>query len=174
MELIKLNLEIPYEKAGAEKPESAAQLVCYLQQPQNMPVPRPAVVICPGGGYRYTSSRESESIAMQYLAAGMQAFVLYYNCAPAVFPCALLELAKSVSIVRSHAAEWKKDFSRRLLSRRPPGSQLRMLLESKLCLRTTRSFGRRHSPKWKYPLLSSHHIRRVRPQRLLQRAVQRT
>ena len=63
MELIKLNLEIPYEKAGAEKPESAAQLVCYLQQPQNMPVPRPAVVICPGGGYRYTSSRESESIA---------------------------------------------------------------------------------------------------------------
>ena len=54
MELIKLNLEIPYEKAGAEKPESAAQLVCYLQQPQNMPVPRQAVVICPGGGYRYT------------------------------------------------------------------------------------------------------------------------
>ena len=74
-----------------------------------MPVPRPAVVICPGGGYRYTSSRESESIAMQYLAAGMQAFVLYYNCAPAVFPCALLELAKSVSIVRSHAAEWNID-----------------------------------------------------------------
>lgn len=104
-----MNLEIPYEKAGAEKPESAAQLVCYLQQPQNMPVPRPAVVICPGGGYRYTSSRESESIAMQYLAAGMQAFVLYYNCAPAVFPCALLELAKSVSIVRSHAAEWNID-----------------------------------------------------------------
>lgn len=86
MELIKMNLEIPYEKAGAEKPESAAQLVCYLQQPQNMPVPRQAVVICPGGGYRYTSSRESESIAMQYLAAGMQAFVLYYNCAPSVFP----------------------------------------------------------------------------------------
>ena len=67
MELIKLNLEIPYEKAGTEKPESAAQLVCYLQQPQNMPVPRPAVVICPGGGYRYTSSRESESIAMHLL-----------------------------------------------------------------------------------------------------------
>ena len=41
-----MNLEIPYEKAGAEKPESAAQLVCCLQQPQNMPVPRQAVVIC--------------------------------------------------------------------------------------------------------------------------------
>lgn len=55
-----MNLEIPYEKAGAEKPESAAQLVCYLQQPQNMPVPRQAVVICPGGGYRYTH-QESQS-----------------------------------------------------------------------------------------------------------------
>ena len=178
MELIKLNLEIPYEKAGAEKPESAAQLVCYLQQPQNMPVPRPAVVICPGGGYRYTSSRESESIAMQYLAAGMQAFVLYYNCAPAVFPCALLELAKSVSIVRSHAAEWNIDPEKILVAGFSAGGHLaasfRMLLESKLCLRTTRSFSRRHSSKWKYPLLSSHHIRRVRPQRLLQRAVQRT
>ena len=29
MELIKMNLAIPYEKAGAEKPESAAQLGCY-------------------------------------------------------------------------------------------------------------------------------------------------
>ena len=134
MELIKMNLEIPYEKAGAEKPESAAQLVCYLQQPQNMPVPRQAVVICPGGGYRYTSSRESESIAMQYLAAGMQAFVLYYNCAPSVFPCALLELAKSVSIVRSHAAEWNIDPEKILVAGFSAGghlaSQLRMLLES--------------------------------------------
>lgn len=109
MELIKMNLEIPYEKAGVKAPEGAARLDCYLQQPQNIPVPRPAVIVCPGGGYRYTSTRESESIAMQYLAAGMQAFVLYYHCAPAVFPCALLELAKSVSIVRAHAAEWNID-----------------------------------------------------------------
>lgn len=109
MELIKMNLEITYEKAGVKTPEGAARLDCYLQQPQNIPVPRPAVIVCPGGGYRYTSTRESESIAMQYLAAGMQAFVLYYHCAPAVFPCALLELAKSVSIVRAHAAEWNID-----------------------------------------------------------------
>ena len=29
MELIKLNLEIPYEKAGTEKPESAAPMSVY-------------------------------------------------------------------------------------------------------------------------------------------------
>ena len=50
MELIKLNLEIPYEKAGAEKPESVAQLVCYLQQPQNMPVPPPGQITTAGRG----------------------------------------------------------------------------------------------------------------------------
>lgn len=109
MELIKMNLEIPYEKAGLAPAQRPAQLVCYLQQPQCIPAPRPAVIICPGGGYCYTSARESEAVAMQYLAAGMQAFVLYYNCAPAVFPAALLELAQSVGIVRSRAAQWNID-----------------------------------------------------------------
>ena len=124
MELIKINLEIPYEKAGTTTPEGTAQLVCYLQQPQNIPVPRPAVIICPGGAYCYTSPREAEPIAMQYLAAGMQAFVLYYNCAPAVFPCALLELAKSVSIVRSNAAKWNIDQNKILVAGFSAGGHL--------------------------------------------------
>lgn len=109
MKLIEMNLEIPYEKAGVQSPQQPAKLVCYVQDDQNIPVKRPAVVICPGGGYCFTSAREAEVVAMQYLSAGMQAFVLYYSCAPAVFPCALLEAAKSVSIVRENAAEWNVD-----------------------------------------------------------------
>ena len=31
---------------------------------------RPAIVLCPGGGYRFTSDREAEAVAMQFLAAG--------------------------------------------------------------------------------------------------------
>ena len=89
MELIKMNLEIPYEKAGIKTPEGAARLDCYLQQPQNIPVPRPAVIVCPGGGYRYTSTRESESIAMQYLAAGMQAFVVLSLCTSSISVCSV-------------------------------------------------------------------------------------
>lgn len=109
MELIQMPITVPGAEAGTGKEEAPAQLVCYLQQPQNVPAPRPAVIICPGGGYCYTSPREGEPVALQYLAAGMQAFVLYYSCAPAVFPQALLELATAVSVVRAHAAEWNID-----------------------------------------------------------------
>ena len=38
---------------------------------------RPAVLICPGGGYSFTSPREAEPIAMQFNSAGFHAFVLY-------------------------------------------------------------------------------------------------
>ncbi len=67
---------------------------------------RPAVVICPGGGYRFVSEREGEAVAMRFLAAGFHAFVLQYSVAPARFPTALTELADAVRQVRAHAADW--------------------------------------------------------------------
>ena len=36
---------------------------------------RPAVIICPGGGYRITSDREAEAVALQYAAMGYHACV---------------------------------------------------------------------------------------------------
>ncbi|MBQ9766372.1 MAG: alpha/beta hydrolase [Lachnospiraceae bacterium] len=70
---------------------------------------RPAVIICPGGGYAYTSDREAEPVAMRMVAAGYHAFIVRYSCAPAVFPTQVLEIAKAVEIVRSHADEWNID-----------------------------------------------------------------
>lgn len=67
---------------------------------------RPAVIICPGGGYEHHSLREGEPVAMQYLAMGYHAFVLNYSLAPDIFPTALLELAMLVGRIRSHAEEW--------------------------------------------------------------------
>ncbi len=72
-------------------------------------VKRPAVIICPGGGYSHTSDREAEPIAIKMIEAGYHAFVVRYSVAPAVFPTQLLELAKAVEIVRSHADEWNVD-----------------------------------------------------------------
>ena len=40
---------------------------------------RPAVVICPGGGYVYLSPREAEPVAMAYASKGIHAFVLLKN-----------------------------------------------------------------------------------------------
>ena len=58
---------------------------------------RPLIVVCPGGGYRFTSDREAEIVAMQFNAMGYHTAVLRYSCAPAEFPTALMELSKAVA-----------------------------------------------------------------------------
>ena len=70
---------------------------------------RPLIILCPGGGYWFTSEREGEMLALQFVAAGFHAAILWYSVKLATFPTALLELAKSVELVRKHAKEWYVD-----------------------------------------------------------------
>lgn len=71
---------------------------------------RPLLMICPGGGYEFTSDREAEPIAVQALAKGYHACVLQYSLSPqSHFPESLLELAKAVILVRENAEEWHVD-----------------------------------------------------------------
>jgi len=67
---------------------------------------RGAVLICPGGGYGFTSEREAEPIALAFNAAGFHAFVLYYSVAPRKHPQPLLDVSKAIRILREHAEEW--------------------------------------------------------------------
>lgn len=67
---------------------------------------RPVIVICPGGGYAMTSDREAEPVAMQYLAKGYHAVILRYSVAPARYPVALLQLAKTVAYLRENAEDF--------------------------------------------------------------------
>ena len=110
MKFGKINLHVDYSKAGVEMlNEYQPHLDAYLLDDPCTAMKRPAVVICPGGGYTFTSEREGEPIAMRFLAQGVQAFILWYSVAPAVFPMALMELASSVKTVREHAEEWNID-----------------------------------------------------------------
>lgn len=70
---------------------------------------RPVVLICPGGAYQKTSDREAEGVAIQMCARGFHACVLRYSVAPARFPAALVQLAKSVAWLREHAKEYHLD-----------------------------------------------------------------
>ncbi len=87
----------------------------YLyEQSDEMPYSktRPAVVVCPGGGYRFCSSREADPVALNFAAAGYNTFVLYYSIKEkAVFPTSLIDLCKTMKIIRENADEWgvKKD-----------------------------------------------------------------
>jgi len=90
---------------------------------------RPAVIVCPGGAYLFTSDREAEQVAVRFAAQGYHAFVLRYTTrfrsreefgvavqpdAPqpdgdADFPEPLYDLAKAMLIIRQNAEEWFVD-----------------------------------------------------------------
>ncbi len=71
---------------------------------------RPAVLICPGGGYRGCSDREAEPIALAFLSNGCQAFILRYSLNEnAAFPKPLNDAEEALELIRDHAAEWGVD-----------------------------------------------------------------
>ena len=70
---------------------------------------RPAVIVCAGGGYHRRSDRESEPIALKFLAMGYHAFILDYSVAPNRFPTSVRELAAAVAWIRENAGEWFVD-----------------------------------------------------------------
>lgn len=68
---------------------------------------RPAVVVCPGGGYWWCSDREADPVAMQFLSEGYHVFILYYSCQEnAVFPNSLLDLCEAMRFIRANADEF--------------------------------------------------------------------
>jgi acetyl esterase/lipase len=76
---------------------------------------KPAVIVCPGGGYAFVSKNEGEPVALAFASKGYHAFVLHYSVGiEHPFPCALIELSRAMTLVRAHAGEWnidKKDIS---------------------------------------------------------------
>lgn len=68
---------------------------------------RPAVVVCPGGGYWWCSDREADPVAMQFLSEGYNVFILYYGCKEnAVFPNPLLDLCEAMKFIRKNADDF--------------------------------------------------------------------
>lgn len=70
----------------------------------------PAMIVFPGGGYRFTSEREAEPVAMKFYAEGYNVFTLYYSVAEEgsgkkLFPAPLLEGCTLIDYVRQNAEE---------------------------------------------------------------------
>ena len=70
---------------------------------------RGAVLILAGGCYTFTAEREAEPVALQYTAAGYNAFVLEYSVAPNRFPQALRDTCRALTLIRQNAADWNTD-----------------------------------------------------------------
>lgn len=74
---------------------------------------RPAMLVIPGGGYAMCSDREADPVAMAYLKAGYQAFVLRYTCTPkGKWPLPLEDYEQAMARIEEHAEEWHLDKSR--------------------------------------------------------------
>lgn len=68
---------------------------------------RPAVLVCPGGGYVYCSPREAEPVALSYAARGFHAFVLRYSVAKdAAGFTPLEEVSWAIGYIRENAEQW--------------------------------------------------------------------
>ena len=72
----------------------------------------PAVLVCPGGGYSWCSTREDEPIALKLLAWGYRVFILNYSCAPCHFPAQLCEVAAAMELIYTNADKWHIDVKR--------------------------------------------------------------
>lgn len=116
-----------YKEIKVWDEETLANLKCYLLSDSkefNTGRKKPAIIICPGGGYLGTSDRESEPIALKFASEGYHAFVLEYNTyfgthkgrpdysnmppinKKSIFPQPLLDLSKAIRLVREMADEY--------------------------------------------------------------------
>ncbi len=93
-------------------PGAKGQLTCWIQHTSREVSAcrrRPAVLILPGGAYAWTSSRESEPVALRFVSRGYAAFVLDYSCAPMGFPVSLREAAMAMRYIRENAECFEVD-----------------------------------------------------------------
>lgn len=94
---------IPIQVPSADGP---AELITYA--PENFPELgtdrlRPALIICPGGGYHFLSDRETEPVALRFAGLGYAAFVLKYHVAPqGRWPVPQQQLLMSIAYIRDN------------------------------------------------------------------------
>lgn len=71
---------------------------------------RPAVLIIPGGGYQFCSDREADPVAMVYLKAGFQAFILRYSVMEhAAWPNPMEDYEQAMTLILENAGQWALD-----------------------------------------------------------------
>ncbi|MBL1225014.1 alpha/beta hydrolase [Enterococcus sp. BWR-S5] len=73
---------------------------------------RPIVIVCPGGGYAFTSDREAEVIALKFNSIGLNSAVLWYTTGDKIKNApanAWVEAARTVNYIRERAEQWLID-----------------------------------------------------------------
>ena len=91
-------------------PEAYMTAYISYNSPELKNPPRKAMLICPGGGYDFTSDREAEPIAKFFIAAGLNCFVLRYSVREkAAGSAPIIQSALAIKHIRENAEEYHID-----------------------------------------------------------------
>ena len=96
-------------------PGAAGPTPLVVYAPDNFPETgaerrRPALIICPGGGYKFRSDREREPVALRFAGLGCAAFVLDYAVASEDrWPIPQRQLLAAIDHVRTHCDDYRVD-----------------------------------------------------------------
>ena len=96
-------------KLWPDKPE-AGEAEIFVYHPAKGGKAAPAVLICPGGGYRgLAMNHEGHDMAKWYASNGFVAVVLKYRMPEGVHTIPLSDAEKAMSVIRGNAAKWNLD-----------------------------------------------------------------
>ena len=70
---------------------------------------RKCLLILPGGGYNYTSNRESDPIAFKFLSEDIACFILNYTVSPFEYPYPLVDVFAALSYIRRNKDKYHVD-----------------------------------------------------------------
>ncbi len=101
--------EYQYKGCGAFIPHISS----YLHEDEET---RPAMIVCPGGGYFCVSPTEGELVAKKFYEKGYNSFVFTYSTNPtSEYPLMnqpLKDISRAIRFVRANAGEYHVDSSR--------------------------------------------------------------
>ena len=96
-------------KLWPDKPE-AGEAEIFVYHPAKNGKLAPAVLICPGGGYRGLAiNHEGHDMAKWYASNGFVAVVLKYRMPEGVHTIPLSDAEKAMSVIRGNATKWNLD-----------------------------------------------------------------
>ena len=90
-------------------------LTAYIQETEGefLFAKRPAILVMPGGGYAMCSDREADPVALAFMKAGYQAFILRYSIGKhRAWPNPLEDYEQAMELIKEKAEVWHLDADR--------------------------------------------------------------
>lgn len=93
--------------------ERNVTLTAYIpdisEEMPNMKI-KPAVLVFPGGAYKFCSDREAEPVAFEFMAKGYNVYILRYSLNEhSTFPTPLNDAVEALNLIREKSVEWCTD-----------------------------------------------------------------